>query len=187
MYLDESPNTRDHLRTLTGRCTSLRHLALRSADDDFKPNQLCSASLDEVRYVQWATFIVSVGNTLRTFGFEQGIPPQCHSQGGCSNRTDWMPLQVIRPMHERYFKYIAPVLVHGSWPEVKKVVSRALGGSVQNCYIHNTIEHDLGRIAKSKHRLQQALEPNVLLTFEREATKTFYHIRNLTLNVARGS
>lgn len=85
-----------------------------------------------------------------------------------------MPLQMIRPMDERYITFIAPMLIHGSWPELKRVVIRGVGGSVQDGCAHATRMDDLGRIVDSHHRLRQALEPKVLLTLEREATKTFY-------------
>lgn len=58
MYSHESPKDRhlgpmrDYLRTLEGRCTSLRHFALCSVGDGYEPNQLWSSPLDEVRYKQ---------------------------------------------------------------------------------------------------------------------------------------
>jgi hypothetical protein len=180
MYPNKTPKVRhpgpmrDHLRNLTGKCTSLRHLALRSLGDDYMSHYFWSATLDEIRYKQWAAFINSVRDTLRTFEFEQGISPQLHNQGGCGTGRGRMPLQMIRPMDERYITFIAPVLIHGPWPALNKVVIRGVGGSVQDRCAHATRIDDLGRIADSHHRLRQALEPKVLLTLEREATKTFY-------------
>lgn len=82
---------------------------------------------------------------------------------------------------------MVPVLIHGSWPELKNVVIRGVGRSVQDHYVHTMTKDDLGRTAKSKHRLQHALEPNLWLTIEQEATKSFHHMKNLPLNVATGS
>lgn len=179
MYPNKTPKIRhpgpmrDHLRILTGKCLSLKTLILRSVRQDYIACNFWWSPLDEIRYKQWAAFVDSVRNTLRTFEFEQGLPARYHIPGGCTYGHRQLPRQSIRPMDDRYLRYIAPVLFHGSWPELKDVVIRGVGGSVQDHFVDCNNGGDFWRIAESQHRLQQALEPNVLLTLEQEATKTF--------------
>lgn len=166
---------RDHLRKLKGRCKALRRLVLRSVGHDHMANEMWSGPLDEARYKEWASFIDSVRPTLEIFEFEQGIPPQLKNQGGCSRCFANGPNQTIRPMDERFIKYILPVLSHGLWPALREVTIRGVGGRVQD-YSKRCHKHDkLGWVAEAQFQLEKALQPEASVVFHEEAGTTFYH------------
>ncbi|MCJ1476433.1 hypothetical protein MMC13_005099 [Lambiella insularis] len=121
---------RNHLRSLLGRCTSLRYLSLRSVGQDDAFDHYWSATKDEERYAEAAAFLASVKSTLRTFVFEQGLQPEegIYNSCGPRQRTGFGMSKAVRPMDTRFVEYILPVLLEEPWPNLREVIIRGVGG-----------------------------------------------------------
>lgn len=179
-YADGSPKTkhpgpmRDHLRSLTGKCTALKHLVLRSVGQDFYIDTLWSTELDEQRYDEWANFIDAARYTLRVLEIEQGLPPENMNSSRCPSGLLRISPQTVRPMDRRLLHHILPILVKQPWPSLKSMSVKGLGGRVQMANYFGTVlggECDLDSV---EAQLQQALGPHVHVSCKREATKTFF-------------
>ncbi|MCJ1433585.1 hypothetical protein MMC27_002948 [Xylographa pallens] len=168
--------TRGCLRPLIGRCTALQHLSLRSVGQDDVHDALWSPAKDEARYAEAAEFIASVRPTLRTLVFEQGLQADDDSDPGCgSSRAGLSTREAGRPMDVRFVKYIVPVLVEASWPHLREMVIRGVGGSVRRSVERGNREMDRTLAEEMYGIVHGAMsEQNIRLSWERETSKTFY-------------
>ncbi|MCJ1402952.1 hypothetical protein MMC11_006173 [Xylographa trunciseda] len=168
--------TRGCLQPLIGRCTALQHLSLRSVGQDDVHDALWSPAKDEARYAEAAEFIASVRPTLRTLVFEQGLQADDDSDPGCgSSRAGLSTREAGRPMDVRFVKYIVPVLVEAPWPHLREMVIRGVGGSVRRSVERGNREMDRTLAEEIYGIVHGAMsEQNIRLSWEREASKTFY-------------
>ncbi|MCJ1294445.1 hypothetical protein MMC34_006003 [Xylographa carneopallida] len=162
------------LRPLIGRCTALQHLSLRSVGQDDIHDSLWSAAKDEARYAEAADFIASVGPTLQTLMFEQGLQADADIYSLCGSRGVYSPAPG-RPMDGRFVKYIVPALVNTQWLRLREMVIRGVGGTVRKSVRRTNTEMDrtlaeevYGKVFKSMS------EQNIGLSWEREASRSFY-------------
>ena len=182
-YSDGSPTLRhsgimrDHLRPLTGKCTALQNLTLRSVGSDYPVDPTRSPFMDQEGYEEWAAFIASVRSTLKAIRFEQGIIPQRPVQSIflCDRGHPRRLSLAIRAMHCRFIRYIEPVFTQSSWPALKTFIIRGIGGRVD--YPREGVD-DQGQCAASKERLRVALQLDGNFIFESEAGRSFYHREN---------
>ena len=179
-YPNKSPKVRhpgpmrDHLKRLTGKCSALRSLTLRSVGQDSWSDEMWSAPHDVARYEEWAAFIDSVRSTLQMLHYEQGKPPTDRGhQPGCNNPHSLM--QRIRPMDHRFITYISSVLIRGRWPKLERLVIKGVGGTVRHAWSKSHLDTGSEQVQLCHQQLQQAFSPETELIFENEASKTFYH------------
>ena len=183
-YRDQKPKNRhpgpmrDHLYYIQGRCTALKHLALRSVGQDYKLDWFegfGSDVHDEERYTEWANFIDSVKHTLRVLELEQGLPPDKLGPPGCRRGCRELLQRDGRPMDVRFMKYIMPTLLRGPWPHLENMTIKGLGGRVQREFSLDCMGHDMQEeIDKTRLKLVSALPSSAKLHFEHEAGRTFY-------------
>ena len=166
---------RDHLRKLVGKCCALKSLTLRSVGNDCEFDTTWSELRDVARYEEWAAFIGSLRSSLRTFHYEQGKAPNDRFPYS-AYRHDVGPGQSIRPMDQRFTTHIAPTLIKGPWPKLERVVIKGIGGSVRHSCANRCIDDALDRVNACQQQLQEALPQVTMLIFEKEASKTFYHV-----------
>lgn len=182
-YPDGSPKLRHpgpmrgHLQPLVGSCKVLKHLSLRSAGQDIANDSVWSVHHDRQRYEEWAMFIESVKDTLESLEIEQGIPAEDPHQNGSCRQWDG-PMQTLgRPMDLRFVELVLPVISSGPWAHLKTMTIRGVGGSVLRSHRRGCRggRWQSGSLIAAPMRLRTCLPPDVVLTFEKEASKTFWH------------
>jgi len=180
-YPDRSPKVRhpgamrDHLRFLEGRCTALRTLVMRSVGQDYYRDWLWSAVHDEKRYSEWARFIDSTRSSLQGLQLEQGLTQEDLNQHGCvSHFLQISPQTGGRPMDRRFIEIILPVLLKRPWPKLRALDIRGIGGRVQNCHRRGCSGEVVSDIESAEFRLKEALGPRISVSWEPEASRTFF-------------
>ncbi|KAF8849219.1 hypothetical protein BDZ45DRAFT_680669 [Acephala macrosclerotiorum] len=160
---------RGHLQRLHGRCTNLKRLFLRSVGNDWTMDGQWSPTIDAERYKEWASFIDSVRPTLESLVIEQGLEYESANIAHCRPG----PLQVGRPMDERFLAHVLPILIRGDWPYLKEV--KILGiGSKPRKLVRNFISGDMNVTAYVKDNLSLLESRGVSLEVQEAATKTFF-------------
>lgn len=164
---------RGHLRRLEGRCGNLRRLILRSVGQDEEDNARWSPSIDEARYQEWASFILSTCLTLQCLTIEQGLEPTATNIADCRGR--WGPFQYGLPMEDRFIDHLFPTLLSASFPKLKELHVYGIGCPPNK---------DMNRWSKPKHpdirgyvneKLSVAFGSGVELEVSEHATKSFHY------------
>lgn len=116
---------------LTGRCSSLKNLAIRSYGQGIDESDRWDADADELRYARWSDFIASTSPTLETLEFELfDIAAGTNSRHKFARRTTRFEQQINlslrgqlsnKPMNRRFVEIMVPVLAQQSWPKLRKV------------------------------------------------------------------
>ncbi|KAE8445145.1 hypothetical protein EG329_013747 [Mollisiaceae sp. DMI_Dod_QoI] len=119
---------RGHLRRLEGKCPSMKYLYLRSVGNDWTMDRQWSSAIDAARYKEWASFIDSVRPTLEVLVIEHGLEVESANILHCRPA----PVQVGRPMDERFLEYILPILIQGEWPCLKQMKILGVGSRPKN-------------------------------------------------------
>jgi hypothetical protein len=157
-----------HLQRLTGRCSSLRHLILRSVGQDAAVDTRWSSALDAARYDEWALFVDSVRSTLESLTIDQGMETEEKE----ILRYRSQALQIGRPMDERLSKHILPTLSNGNWPHLQQLRIFGVGTRPRD------VDNFLPGFATASY-VQRVLSEaqglrGVKVEIQEEATKTFY-------------
>lgn len=95
------------LNSLTGHCTRLQTLKLRKLAE-YNTTYHRHAAMEEASYIEWATFIRSVQNTVEIFTFEH--------VGETLGRLIYTDEDRRSRMNERFRRLILPAIVSGKWP-----------------------------------------------------------------------
>ena len=113
------------LPSLQGRCTRLRSFAFRKSGWWVHFNRF-SLAQDQQCYHEVASFLSSVGPTLETFSYEQGVSEGIDEAfvrhvGRAQRRgVRLLPRESMRPM-DIYFKAITTTLLHADWPVMREL------------------------------------------------------------------
>ncbi|MCJ1435614.1 hypothetical protein MMC27_004988 [Xylographa pallens] len=113
------------LRPLQGRCLNLKYLYIRKCGqkliepDSWNSPRTWSNKADEEVYMECASFLNSVKLSLQSFHFEQG--DEAPSPGKV------VLLQFIRPMDDRFRRFILPVILSGNWAKLERLEIRGVG------------------------------------------------------------
>ncbi|MCJ1292160.1 hypothetical protein MMC34_003710 [Xylographa carneopallida] len=115
---------RELLRPLQGRCSNLKSLYIRRCGQEGDQHEdfptVWSNTAEEGAYMEYASFIDSVKSSLRSFHFEQGHQAP-------SPRRGTQIRQDIRPMDDRFRRFILPVILSGNWAKLQRLEIRGVG------------------------------------------------------------
>lgn len=120
---------------LTGHCSSLKNLAIRSYGQGINGSDRWDADADKLRYARWSDFIASTSPTLETLEFELFDIAEANSRHKFArgparfkqNITLIFPSQLSnKPMNRRFVEIMVPVLAQQSWPKLRKVTISGL-------------------------------------------------------------
>jgi len=167
-------NMRTHLRRLEGRCSRLKSLCLRSVGNDDNRDRRWSPALDEARYQEWASFILSTRLTLECLTIEQGMEPTQSGIGRCRVQ----PAQYGRPMDDRFVDHLLPGLLEWSFPKLKQVYICGIGSSPRLEMVQNFRPKRPNLHQYIHEKLSVALGSGVELEVREHATKSFFYRRN---------
>ena len=110
------------LPLIQGRCGSLRSFSYR------KPGWWAhfhggSPSQDEECYEEFASFACSVAGTLEVLTFEHGVPeftmPRIREIS--DDRRYSSSEHLVKPMDERFFKHVLPLLMNNAWLSLREL------------------------------------------------------------------
>lgn len=163
---------RGHLRPFIGRFTSLQRLCLRTVGQDDCTDIHWSPDREKARYTEMAAFISALRSTLIVLAFEQGYQAKEAPGFGC--RTDPRRRhQVGRPMDSFFMSYLLPVVAQGSWPQLKKVIIRGVGGALHNGGYRTWEPVNFSEFKAGQEQLQTAVG-GADVTWEADAKHTYY-------------
>ncbi|MCJ1265627.1 hypothetical protein MMC22_005507 [Lobaria immixta] len=106
------------LTPLTGRCTALQTLKLRRKVQADNGDHEWHGAADQASYLEWASFIRSVQETVEKFTFEQ-------IEGGLLWVNRRFPASWS--VRKRFRQLLLPAIVSGTWPCLKIMELRGLG------------------------------------------------------------
>ena len=165
-----------HLRSLEGKCTSLTRLCLRGVGQDYIGDSLeWYPGLDEQRYGEWASFLGSVKPTLRTLVIEQERRPEDCRPVMCGTIRARVPVQVNRPMDDRFFEFVYPVLKQRSWSHLQSMTIRGVLGRIRAEWSTQGKRTPPGRLIGVAGDQRQSLGGEIQSQFEPEAENTYFH------------
>ncbi|CZR56368.1 uncharacterized protein PAC_06256 [Phialocephala subalpina] len=163
-----------HLSELTGQCTSLRHLVIRTIGQKDATDYRWSRAREEKRYSEIADFIAATSDTLESLIFEQGKEPLEDGKGlpaqGHRNKAE-------RPMDSFFFAHILPVLLNTPWPKLNNIAIHGVDPSRQsgrssgaNLGLSSLHPNDLS----SEGMLRDILPKGAGLVWKSRSENTFY-------------
>ncbi|KAG4438658.1 hypothetical protein IFR05_005839 [Cadophora sp. M221] len=170
-------NMRGHLKYLEGRCPRLKYLCLRSVGNDQEGDCRWSPAIDEARYDEWASFITSVRSSLEHLVVEQGLEPNQSEIGRCRPQ----PIQLGRPMDDRFLTHLLPALLAGGFEKLKGLQVYGIGARARPEVVQSYRPKYLQLCQDIHEKLLAALGAGVDLEVREHATKSFfYHLSGNT-------
>ena len=162
---------RGHLRRLEGKCRNLRRLSLRSVGNDDYRDAKWSPVIDEARYQEWASFILSARFTLEYLTIEQGLEPTQTNIGRCRPH----PISYGLPMEDRFINHLLPALLTGSFPRLKKLHVYGIGAPARSEMVQAFRPKHPDVRGFVEEKLLAAFGPRIELDVRESATKSFYY------------
>lgn len=77
-------------------------------------------------------------------------------------------------MDAKFMEHVMPVLLQGPWPKLKKMKIRGVGGKPRCDVEWSFTAKDTAVFTAAKEQLQIALGTGALITWDAEASKSFY-------------
>ncbi|KAF5871199.1 uncharacterized protein Bfra_007712 [Botrytis fragariae] len=170
---------RGHLQPLLGKFVQLKHLKISTVGRELDQDVRWSEAREEKRYSEMANFIKSVASTLITFDFEQGVglePLKLWQIQARDIRS--LMRQSGRPMDDYFFDFILPALLGATWPQLRRLYIRGVGGRImpetRRMFRHVKFTRETPDILEfAMHQLRSAMSNSVEFTLERDTQRVF--------------
>ncbi|TEY87351.1 hypothetical protein BOTCAL_0003g00310 [Botryotinia calthae] len=119
-----------HLQPLVGKFVQLKHLKISTVGREVRRDVRWSETREKKRHSEIAKFIKSVAPTLITFNFEQRAGLETIQRWQVDSYTSLLT-QSRRPMDGYFSEFILPVLLGGTWSQLRRLSIRGVCENVR--------------------------------------------------------